>query len=77
MHKCLLTYRDANGEVKETNLYYNNDVKEALKNFFIFNDKKSIKVISLETKKHYPNDMDIEEKSFTIGEIARMLSEID
>lgn len=77
MHKCLLTYRNANGEVKETNLYYNNDVKEALKNFFIFNDRKSIKVISLETKRHYPDDIDIEEKAFTVGEIVKMLNELD
>lgn len=77
MHKCLLTYRDGDNEKKETYLYYKNNITEALKKFFIFNDRKSIKVIALQTKKHYPDDVDIEEKEFTIGEIAKILNELD
>ena len=76
MHKCLVTYRDGTNKRKETYLYYKNDIKEALKKFFIFNDRNSIKVIALQTKKHYPDDVDIEEKEFTIGEIVKLLNEL-
>ena len=67
MHKCLLTY-EIDGETKETFLFYENDVAEALSKFFIFNDKTKIKIISLQLKKHYPSYMDIEEIVYLANE---------
>lgn len=60
MHKCLLTY-EIDGETEETFLFYEKDMAEALSKFFIFNDKRKIKIISLQLKRHYPSYMDIEE----------------
>lgn len=60
MHKCLLTYKYL-GELKETFLFYKEDISEALKKFFLFNNKKDIEIVSLQLKQHYPNYMDIEE----------------
>ena len=53
-----------NGEEKVTYLYYKEELSEALDNFFLFNDKNKIEIISLQLKRHYPNYMDIEEKIY-------------
>lgn len=63
MHKCKLIYR-INGEEKVTYLYYKDELSEALNNFFLFNNKDDIEIISLQLKRHYPYYMEIEEKTY-------------
>ena len=63
MHKCKLTYKINNVE-KVTYLYYKDELSEALDNFFLFNNKEDVEIISLQLKRHYPNYMDIEEKIY-------------
>ena len=46
MHKCKLIYR-INGEEKVTYLYYKDELSEALNNFFLFNNKEDVEIISL------------------------------
>ena len=40
------------------------ELSEALDNFFLFNNKEDVEIISLQLKRHYPNYMDIEEKIY-------------
>ena len=54
MHKCKLTYK-INNEEKVTYLYYKDELSEALDNFFLFNNKDDVEIISLQLKRHYLN----------------------
>lgn len=72
MRKCKLRYK-INGEEKVTYLYYKNDISEALNNFFLFNDKTKVDIVSLQLKKHYPDDMEIEEKIYYPDDLAEYI----
>lgn len=57
MRRCLLTY-EIDGATKETYLFYEKEVKEALTKFFLFNDKKKVKVISLLIEDDYSDSVE-------------------
>lgn len=57
MRRCLLTY-EIDGVTKETYLFYEKEVKEALTKFFLFNDKKKVKVISLLIEDDYSDSVE-------------------
>lgn len=57
MRRCLLTY-EVDGVTKETYLFYKKEVKEALTKFFLFNDKKKVKVISLLMEDDYSDSVE-------------------
>ena len=53
--RCLLTY-EIDGSTKETYLFYEKNVEEALSKFFLFNDRNKVKVVSLVVEKDYPEE---------------------
>lgn len=57
MRRCLLTY-EVDGVTKKTYLFYKKEVKEALTKFFLFNDKKKVKVISLLMEDDYSDSVE-------------------